>query len=113
DVRDVDDRAVTNGTRRATCAARAHWERLPEGLDSRGARAIDSAEVNPLTVEAGDRGHLGLAQPDRAFADDVEYRLQVRRRSGDHAQDLAGRRLLFERLGHLAVALLEFLVALL
>ena len=35
DVRDVDDRAVTNGARRAARAARAHGERVPQGIDSR------------------------------------------------------------------------------
>ena len=38
-----------------------------------------------------------------------KHRLQVGRRAADDAQDLAGRRLLLQRLGQLAVALLQLL----
>ena len=36
--------------------------------------------------------------PRRALGNGIEHRLHVRRRAGDHLQDLGGRRLLIERL---------------
>ena len=50
-----------------------------------------------------------LAQARGTLDDRVEDRLEVGRRGGDHAQDLGGRRLLLQRLGQLAVALLQLL----
>ena len=52
--------------------------------------------------------HVGrAAQLSRALGHRVQHRLDVRRRAGDDAQDLGGRRLLLERLGQLAGALLD------
>ena len=50
-----------------------------------------------------------VAEPDGALRDRVEYRLNVGRGAGDHAQDLAGGGLPFERLGQVAVSGLQLL----
>ena len=43
------------------------------------------------------------ADPRGALGHDVEHRLEIGRRARDDPQDLAGRRLLLQRLGQLAV----------
>ena len=47
---------------------------------------------------------LALAQFHRGRRDRVEYRLHIRLRLADHAQDVARRRLLFERFREVAIA---------
>src|SRR5215467_3175196 len=65
-------------------------------------RCVDLAPVYSVDVSV-DRA----TQPDGVLYDRVENRLHVRRRARDHSEDLAGRRLLLERLGHLGVRLRE------
>ena len=50
-----------------------------------------------------------LAQPSGALDEGAEDRLQVDRRARDDPQDLGRRRLLLQRLGRVAVALLQLL----
>ena len=66
-----------------------------------------SDEVDQLTVEMEDAGDPGPAHSYRARRDRVEDRLNVGRRLADHAEDLAGRRLLLLSLNQLAVPRLE------
>ena len=61
-------------------------------------------ESNALAIEQVKPAKRGIAQSAGVLHDCVEDRLQVGGRATDHAQDLARRRLLFERLGQ---ALLE------
>ena len=53
--------------------------------------------------------HLGIAEASHAHDERIKHRLQVRRRRRDRAQDIGGGGLLLQRLGDLAVALLEIL----
>ena len=77
----------------------------PEDLLAAG--AVDRPLVEHLAVEAQQRARERLAQADRALHDGVENRLHVGGRARDHAEDLAGRGLLLEGLGQLAVAGLD------
>ena len=69
--------------------------------------------MEAFTVELEHRAEETVAQPDGAADDCVEHRLDVGRRAADHPQDLARRRLLLERLGHLRVGLRDRAVLLL
>ena len=44
------------------------------------------------------RASSGLAQPRRILCNGIQHRLNIRRRAGDHAQDLTRRGLLLQRL---------------
>ena len=77
----------------------------PEDLLAAG--AVDRPLVEHLAVEAQQRARERLAQADRALHDGVEDRLHVGGRARDHAEDLAGRGLLLQRLGQVAVAPVE------
>ena len=60
--------------------------------------------VDQLAVELKERAEESVAQPHGASDDRVEHRLHVGRRAADDPQDLARRRLLFQRLRQIAVA---------
>ena len=49
-----------------------------------------------------------VAKPRGIFRHHIQYRLDIRWRAGDHAQNLARRRLLLQRFGQLAIASIEF-----
>ncbi len=70
--------------------------------------AVDHVAVPPV-----DHPVESAAQAHGARDDAVENGLHIRRRTGDDAQDLTGRRLLLERLGHLGVGRRKRLVLLL
>jgi hypothetical protein len=57
---------------------------------------VVSDEVEKLTIEAVDRAHTGPAELNRVDYDRVEDGLYIRLGAADHAQDLAGRRLLLQ-----------------
>src|SRR5262245_22053643 len=50
-----------------------------------------------------------IAQPRGIFDNYVEHRLKLRGRACDYTQNLAGGRLLLQRLGEISVAFLQFL----
>ena len=60
-------------------------------------------ETESVTVQVEDGRVERLAQAGGALHHGIEYRLDVRRRAGDDAEDRAGRRLLRERGCQLAV----------
>ena len=66
------------------------------------------SESNPLSVDAPNLYIDSVAKPRRAFRHSIQHRLNIRRRAGDHAQNLARRRLLFQCFGELPVAGIEF-----
>ena len=57
-----------------------------------------------ITINTADQGIASVAQPRRVLRDHIQHRLNVRRRTGDHAKDLTRRRLLLQRLGEIAIA---------
>ena len=63
--------------------------------------------MDQLAVEREDHSEGRLAQLPRIRRDRLEHRLHVALRLADHAQDLAGRRLLLQRFGQVAVARLQ------
>ena len=60
-----------------------------------------------VAVDQHDARERRMAQVRRPLGHRVEHRLHVGRRARDHAQDLADRRLLLERVGELARALVD------
>ena len=56
-------------------------------------------EVHQLAIEPEDGAQHPVAESHGAPHDRIEDRLHVGRRLADHAQDLAGRSLLLQRLG--------------
>src|SRR5262249_4546509 len=59
-------------------------------------------EGQPVAVDAEDRRVDRRAEAGGALGNRVEHGLDIRRRVGDHAQDLAGGRLLIERVSELS-----------
>ncbi|HWO91801.1 MAG TPA: hypothetical protein VNP53_07505, partial [Methylomirabilota bacterium] len=55
--------------------------------------------MEQLAVELTERTEESVAQLHGAPDDRVEHRLGIGRRARDHTQDLAGRRLLLQRVG--------------
>ncbi len=90
-------------------SSRRHRIDPAHGLDPVDRQAVMRDEVKELPVEPEDpartRPHRGAPRCRRC----VEDGLDVGRGAGDDAQDLAGRRLLLERLGEIAVSLLQLL----
>jgi hypothetical protein len=83
------------------------WEGRPQG----GVGSIvGSRERRELELIARDPVYPAAVRPQQAHGaghDRVEYRLDIRLRAADDAQDVAGGGLLVERRGELAVAPLE------
>src|SRR5215467_7224988 len=57
-----------------------------------------SDEEKPIAFASEDLGIRRLAEPSRALRHGIEHRLDFRRRARDHLQDVAGSRLLLQRL---------------
>jgi len=95
DVVDVNRLTLYDGA--AGRRAPRHGTDVAHGLnDAEMRHAVNHAAVHPLDDRID-----GAAQPCGTLCDGIEHGLDVRRRTGDHPQDLARRRLLIERLGHL------------
>jgi hypothetical protein len=62
-----------------------------------------------LAVEVKDAAVLRVAQTNGIIENRLENRFRVGRRTGDDAENLAGRRLLCARLGELATQPLDFI----
>ena len=50
-----------------------------------------------ITIDATDHASVASHKPRGVLGDGIQHRLNIRRRAGDHAQDLARRRLLLQR----------------
>src|SRR5215470_13417017 len=73
-------------------------EHSRDGVELLRSPSVVSGEVDEGAIEAVDTGALDGAQPRGRGGDGIEDRLDIVWRTRDHAQDLAGCRLLFERL---------------
>jgi hypothetical protein len=51
-----------------------------------------------VTINSMNHDVVGIAEPRCTFDKRIQYRLNIRRRAGDYAQDLTSRRLLLQRL---------------
>src|SRR5262245_60834932 len=69
-----------------------------------------SDETQYIVIDTVDFTIVSLAELGRAQRDAVEHWFEVRWRAGNHTEDLAGRRLLFQRLSHLSMGLGECLI---
>ena len=101
---------------RQTCdrvTARGPAEELFGHSPRRRCGVVRGNLLKPFAVEPIDARDSGVAEVDGALQDRVEDRLHVGRRATDDTKDLARRRLLVERLGHLGVGVRERSVLLL
>src|SRR5580765_6415253 len=62
-----------------------------------------------ISVDATDQGIVCSTQPGRILCNHVQHRLNIRRRAGDRAQNLARRWLLLQRLTEGVIANFKFL----
>ena len=83
------------------------WEGRPHGGVASIVDARERGELDLITREPGQRARVTPQQADGAGENRVEHRLDIRLRAADDAQDVAGRRLLLQRRGHVCVALLQ------
>ena len=60
-----------------------------------------------VAIDTIDRSISRITQPRGILRDHIQHRLDIRRRAGDDAQNLARRGLLLQRFGELAVASIE------
>ena len=70
--------------------------------------AIAGHERQTVPFDSVDRSVLSLTKPGRVFDERVENGLKIKGRAADDFQNFAGRRLLVQRLGKIAVAFLQF-----
>ena len=75
----------------------------------REASLVVSVQTKSVTIDMTYVRISSIAQPGSALRDRLQNRLNISRRTGDHAQNFTGRRLLFQRLGEIVVTLLQFL----
>jgi hypothetical protein len=107
DVRDVDNGTLQDRPGRSVGAARPRRVQTTHLLEAFGREVVLSDLMDQLAVEPEERAEEPVTQSHDALDDRVEDGLDVGRGARDHAQDLARRRLLLERLGQ---ALLELAV---
>ena len=97
DVADVDDSALSNGSSRHLPAARQWGGQDPtEFCQGFSAEVLVRSKIDAIILDSEHPAGYGLAQPGGTRRDSIEYGLHVRRRLTDHAEDLAGRRLLLQ-----------------
>src|SRR5262249_49934881 len=89
----VNGPPVEDGVGRDPASVPGRWLAPAEGY-----RPVVSPHAQVLSFPQAEPRVIGLAQPCRAADDRVEDRLHVAERARDHPEDLAGRRLLLERL---------------
>ena len=65
----------------------------------KGHRTEMGSHLHAIIFDPLDKGIVGVAQPRGTLGDGVQHRLNVRRRAGDHAKDLARGGLLLQRFG--------------
>jgi hypothetical protein len=58
-------------------------------------------ESSHIAVNTPNYGIIGFTNPRGAFYDGIKHRFDIRRRAGDHAQDLTRSRLLLQGLANL------------
>ncbi len=103
---DVDDASLEEGPAR---------RRLPAGtvrvslhdVDELGGLPVRDRHAIDVPFLAVDEPLVRAAEPHRALDEARQHRLEVEGRAADDLEDLAGRRLLLERLGEVVVARLE------
>ncbi len=108
-VGDVNDGAIEHGTSCGTAAMGTIREYLAHRLLAFRRVVVARQERDHLTVEPYEGALLRLAETPAAGDDGTEHRLHVRGRATDHAEDLAGGRLLVQGLRHRPVARLQLL----
>jgi len=74
------------------------WEPCPGGSVAGIVGARERGQLDPIARDPGQCARVRPQQADGAGQNRVEYRLDIRLRSADNAQDLARRRLLLQRL---------------
>jgi hypothetical protein len=97
DIVNVDAAPLEGGTPDTTPASKRDGILLDECSELRR-DVVSGHDSHQLTVEAEDQRAFGLAQPDRVLGQRLEDGLEIEAGTADHLEQLAGRRLLLERL---------------
>ena len=108
DVRHVNDRPIEDRSGDHAVPTGSQRIHAPEQVGSLGRDALVMGDdVDQVAIEPEDRREHATTQPHHALDDGVEDRLDVGGRARDDPEDLAGRGLLLEGFGEVAVARLE------
>src|SRR5688572_31028215 len=89
----VDRSSVEHGTtiHRSTADKKTLFAARPENWP------IMRGPIQHVTINAEDNSIVCAANTGSVFGDDVQHRLDIRRRAGDHAENFTRRGLLLER----------------
>ena len=98
------DRASARSNRRHSTIMKGYS--APRGQMESTHNDATGREPSPST--AHNHSIVRFAQPRGARGNRIQHRLYIRRRAGNHAQDLARRRLLLQSFSEVAVAGLQF-----
>ncbi len=107
-VRDVNHGSAPDGARRYRLRSDLHRIQRSHDAHGFGGDPVDRGQRDHLAVEPRNDGDARVAQLARALREQIEHRLHIGRRAADHAQDLAHRGLLRERLLRLIARLPQF-----
>src|SRR6185503_13374443 len=72
-------------------------------------RTMSCQQFEALTIDAIDQSVKCIAQARCVLRHHIQHRLDVRRRAGDHSQNLARRRLLLQSFSKLTVTSIELI----
>src|SRR4029453_6736882 len=90
-------------------ALQRYRERRPQRRVTPSVGALERCEIQMVARDSSQRARLGAHQADGARQDLLEHWPDVRLRAADDAQDVAGGRLLVERISQMLVAGFELL----
>ncbi len=106
-VGDIERRTIANDLGVRRLGAERLWEERPQGDVASRVGARERRELDLFASDPGQRARVPSQQADSAIHDRVEHRLDIRLRSADDAQNVAGGGLLVQCRGQLPVARLE------
>jgi hypothetical protein len=97
DIREIHNGALPNSSPDVADFVGPPRKHRPEEGECVGTEIVVGGEMEQFPIEPIHRAELGVAELHRAPRDGVEHGLDVSGRARDHTQDLAGGRLLLER----------------
>ncbi len=107
DIVNMHDAAVQNGSSRRRPAILADRIPLHDFDPFRRVAIADRNSINPSILPV-DEALVRAAEADRILHHVLQHRLEVERRAADDLEDFAGRRVLLQRFGELALRTRKF-----
>ena len=89
DIRDVDNRAIEDCSRREQMPARPGWKELPGSLQGCRRIVVIGYHVDQLAVEPVDRTEETATQLDRMLGDRIKHWLQIVRCTTNNPKNVA------------------------